>query len=87
MLALQEAEIPFVYEPERFFFGRFSYLPDVVIGDTDFYIEITGWDKPAKQRKRLLFMLNYDVRLCVVDLPPTQTTKGALVSICKEVML
>lgn len=86
LLAMQENGIEFTYEPERFHLGRFTYLPDVVIDDTNFYIEITGWDKPIKKLKRGLFLLQYDVRLYVVDKPPTDKNIADLLMVCKEVM-
>jgi len=38
--------IKHIYEPERFYFGRYSYLPDYFIPELNLYIELKGYMRP-----------------------------------------
>lgn len=87
LIALQSAGIKFEYEPHRVDLGDgMTYLPDVLIDDTNFYVEITGWDKPIKQEKRRRFVEIYDVRLHVVYERPTDDSIADLIAVCEEVV-
>lgn len=88
LIALQQARVSFTYEPERFDLldGRGTYMPDVQLGDSRVYIEITGWDKPGKAIKRDLFREVYGYTLYVIDQKPTPGHVAQFVAMCQEVM-
>lgn len=87
LLGLQRAGVPFAYEPQRFSLGDGlgTYMPDIQLSPTVF-VEITGWDKPEKIRKRHLFVEKYEVTLHVVNKRPTPETIQALVDFAQEVI-
>jgi len=86
LTALKNAGILFEYESERFDLGDSTYLPDVRLIGTNFYIEISGWEKPGKAEKRQKFRDMYDVDMVVITDRPTDISKENLISICRGVI-
>lgn len=54
---LEALDIPFDYEPRRFYFRREreSYLPDFYIPSADVWIEVKGWYDNRSRRRQFLF--------------------------------
>lgn len=86
LLALKTNHILFAYEPHRVDLGDCTYLPDILIKRTNFYIEIIGIEKETRTAKMEKFIDLYDVRLYVVRERPSEASMKSLVKICKEVI-
>lgn len=88
LVALKQAGILFEYESERFDLGNGNgtYCPDLRLDGQRIYIEITGWDKPSKVRKRQLFREKYTYPLYVWDKKPTVAHIAEFVAMCKVVI-
>lgn len=76
---LEYFDIKFLYEPERFYFADFTYVPDFYLPKYNLYIEVKGWMNEISIKKIQEFRRNHNLLVL------SREMKGDLYSIIQGV--